>query len=285
MTTIDSAGRRDDLPENILPCCRVCLTDFPVNARADVINIGCKCRESCMMCHGCAVKWFTTRISFHFTQHRPDESTHNGIVNQWTPDVSVECELCRQRLSPSFTKTLLSEAAASKNATSGLIEINKNIAGEISAGPVALKISRIPGFTSIPVYSGSSCQRIVAYHHVRERPRYSNLGKRSRRSNREVEDLRAPFIWQPHLSPGRFHNKTAQFWMSLKKQWFPGKIHEYVSAEERNDCKCALAVCTCPRYSRGMYRYTTQGEEGYFSDDDVTVRVDGKSGRELWMSP
>lgn len=29
----------------------------------------------------------------------------------------------------------------------------------------------------------------------------------------------------------------------------------------------------------GPYQYTTEGEEGYFSDDDVTVKVNGKSGR------
>ena len=130
MTTIGSVGCHDNLPENILPCCRVCLTDFSVNARGDVANIGCKCQESCMMCHQCTVKWLTTSINFHFTRHRPDKVSHNNIVNEWAPEVPIECKSCRQRLSPSFAKILLSKAAASKNATPGLIEINEKITGK-----------------------------------------------------------------------------------------------------------------------------------------------------------
>lgn len=77
------------------------------------------------------------------------------------------------------------------------------------------------------------------------------------------------------------------FWMEDAKKWVPGETHEYVPAERRNKCKCKLAVCECPKYSRGMYRYTVESMDidEYFSDDDITVKIDGKMGRQLWQSP
>ena len=68
-------------------------------------------------------------------------------------------------------------------------------------------------------------------------------------------------------------------------------MHEYVSAKERNDSSgCRDAVCGCPKYSRGMYRYTYDNKrldnsEDYFSDDDTTVKINGLPGDMLWRSP
>ena len=94
-------------------------------------------------------------------------------------------------------------------------------------------------------------------------------------------------MWQPNLVPGRFKNSNAQFFDNEEKTWKRGKVHEYISANERNkSCGCTDAVCGCPRHLRGMYRYTIDGEEwdehDYFSDDDVTVKINGLMGERLW---
>jgi hypothetical protein len=207
MITIGSVGCHDNLPENILPCCRVCLTDFSVNARGDVANIGCKCQESCMMCHQCTVKWLTTSINFHFTQHRPDKVSHNNIVNEWPQRFPLSANYVDKGSLPLLQRFFSVKQQHQKMQPQvWLRSMRKSLAKGISAGPIALKISRIPGYTSIPMYSDwckCDCQ-IFAYHPEHKRHRYSNLGKRTCCSNKEVEDLGAPFIWQPDLAPSRF---------------------------------------------------------------------------------
>ena len=61
-------------------------------------------------------------------------------------------------------------------------------------------------------------------------------------------------------------------------------MHEYVSAEERNEGHCSHAVCNCFKYTRGMYRYTlwSSGEEDYFSEDDPTVECQPRPLPEGW---
>jgi hypothetical protein len=71
------------------------------------------------------------------------------------------------------------------------------------------------------------------------------------------------------------------------KRWEPGKVHRYVGKEERNAGCCKAAVCVCFQHERGMYQMTVEGryseeDSEYFSDEDPTVKVGGKSKRDLW---
>ena len=63
MTTIDKEGNCHELPEDVVPCCRVCQDDLPMNSSKEVIDIGCNCRNNKRMCQGCAVKWFSRHTS------------------------------------------------------------------------------------------------------------------------------------------------------------------------------------------------------------------------------
>jgi len=87
---------------------------------------------------------------------------------------------------------------------------------------------------------------------------------------------------------GRFSNREGMFWMQPDNVWALGKVHRYVSAQERNKkCKCEQAVCNCPKYTRGMYQYTVEGyisenDDEYFSEGDDTVIIGGLSGKALW---
>ena len=107
MTTIsivDGLERQHALPEAVVPCCRVCQEDLPVNKRESVIDIGCKCTNHNLMCQDCAVNWFTDRMGLKAYQHKPDDdSGARRVVNQWLLEPLVECELCKHELSREFS--------------------------------------------------------------------------------------------------------------------------------------------------------------------------------------
>jgi hypothetical protein len=87
---------------------------------------------------------------------------------------------------------------------------------------------------------------------------------------------------------GRFSNQEAMFWMETDKVWARGRVHSYVTAQERSkECTCRQAICNCPKYTRGKYQYTVKGyisenDNEYFSDEDDTVKIGGLSGKALW---
>lgn len=204
-------------------------------------------------------------------------------------------------LTPDFCTLLLGKAAESKNASKALILINKRINAERGRDePVAIQVSNVPGYTSVrPRHRKGGGKRGNDRGNTRRKKRhaYSNLGRGSRQVSKtrtncpRVGRLGAEdTIWQQYLAPGRFKNRKAQFFLRDTKKWVAGKVHEYVSAKERNDsCDCGDAVCGCPKVFRGMYRYTfdsgrLDGSEDYFSDDDPTVKINGLTGERLWKS-
>ena len=184
MTTIDNAGNCHELPEDVVPCCRVCQDDLPMNSSKEVVDIGCNCNNNKRMCQGCAVKWFTQHITMKFTQHKPDDINHDDIVNEWMPGVSVECELCKHVLSPDLCTLLLGKAAESKNASKALILINKRINAERGRdAPVAIQVSNVPGYTSVSPRHGKGGGKrgnVRGKTQRKKRPAYSNLGRGSR---------------------------------------------------------------------------------------------------------
>ncbi len=104
---------------------------------------------------------------------------------------------------------------------------------------------------------------------------YSPLKQRKRKKDRKS-------------NCGRFSNREAMFWMEPDEVWVRGRVHGYVTAQERNkECTCRQAACNCPKYSRGKYQYTVEGyidldDNEYFSDEDDTVKIWGLSGKALW---
>lgn len=294
----DSLERRDPLPEDVLDSCRICMKDLPSAANpTDVVDIGCNCRNDSRMCRGCAQKWFLKRITIQLAQHKPEHVRHDEVVNEWMPGVTATCEICKHALSPSFCETLLKTSAISDHASPSISMLAKKLSSDKGkTEPVAVKISAVPGYKRVAVYTrgrpGKRGKRFSSFSHYRyipERQVFSQLGKRSREyAKRSLnQNLLEHSIWQPKLKAGRFEHKEAMFWMDDSKKWARGRVHEYVCADDRNKCGCRQSVCICPKYERGMYRYTVDGTDvdEYFSDDDRTVKICGRSGKSLWQSP
>lgn len=270
--------------------CRVCNERLDKIDPRDLVNIGCTCAEHSILCRTCAHQWFGKHIIIELKQHRPDNVTHDDTVDEWLPGVSAQCEICKSRLSSAYSKQLLSELASSET-TSKAVEKLADKVNSVTPTPVSVRISEVPGIRQVPIYTtGKGKQRsVVGFRSIRERICGLSLGRRSRKNKKR----RSQHSEGNANSCTTFENGTkALFWVKKntneKGRWLSGLIHEFVSAEERNSGCCSDAVCTCPKHSRGMYRYTIDAIDdnisvaSYFSEYDNTVKVNGLSGKELW---
>lgn len=284
--TQDGQERLVPLQEDIVNQCRVCREDLTSDS-SGIVDIGCKCKDSTVHLK-CANKWFGQHITIELKQHRPDDIKHDDVVNEWIPGASAKCEICQCTLSSDYCKQLLMQLASSKTSCKAI----RNLAEKVkflNPNPVSVVITEVPGRVRQPIYvaSSSRCQErsLVGFNSVRQLSlgRQSRPDKRRRREESSLTDNHQTGDHRVSFQEGT----KALFWMHESKKWEPGRIGKFVSANDRNVCGCMLAVCHCPKHTRGKYQYTIDGEDdesvdSYFSEYDCGIKVNGKSGKELW---
>ena len=302
-TLVDGAAAR--LPTAGFMECRVCNEDIPSAHAAGVVDIGCPCVNS-VLHKKCATKWFRPRIELTFKQNRPDDVEHDEVVNQWSAAPGCTCEVCNRPVSESFGLELLKACAAGERAAPAVVKLNELVEkGE----PVAVQLARVPGMVTVMRNhyethgggKGGGQPARVRVGQTEEQVRgrsegFQSLGRAAKKkkgadTRREVDALAAAGsatregVVVLGRRKGGLAGKRASFWMHGDRKWAPGKIGRYISSEKRNAGCCADAVCRCCKLG-GTYVYVLDGgEDGYesqFSDEDGTVRVDGKCKEELW---
>jgi hypothetical protein len=247
---VASKDRENMSSKNI---CRICQDDddLTVVSTANVVDIGCMCKSPISIVHShCAKKWFYQKVCILFS---PEDLSAKKA--SWIPSIKVECDICKTEISETIKMELVDQLYNDSNKAMNFVA--KCI--QETDTMRFLKNSRGPTFLS-------KKQKNI-------RSRKGGLGKRT--SN--VVTRRAS-----KKTPGFLSNKNAKFYMADDKKWINGKIHEYIPAKVRNN----LRGCT-EQHERGLYRYTFKYEDGedvedYFSDDDRTVKVNGKTGIDLW---
>jgi hypothetical protein len=304
---LGTSGRGKKLSDRVEKICRICRDEITPESE-NVIDLKCNCTQDNLLCKQCAITWFGKGQPPHFTfspanhDNIPTVSNIFNVHDCWKSDVYYECEICKKKLPKDFSLSLLHQAASKQNANKALKIIHEHMEKDF---PLSIKVGKVPGYDSVPVYAskgnGRGCGRVGSYvvQNVRSTAaqqqscHYHQFGTRNlngrraqtvvlrhRRRTRRNNNQRAP--------PGFLEHKRATFYCQDIKEWSPGTIFEYTAAEKRS-CggNCNDAVCRCPKHIRGMYRFQIdewpdEDPDDYFSDDDGTVKVNGKSGKELW---